>query len=1299
MTANHIGKTTVVHPVVVVKINGLKFRALLDSGASHSYASSTAINLIKATPKSTSLRQIAMLTGITTRTMQTFDVVMESVKGEFTLNVNVTKVERRELLTLDNPKYKELLSNHLHLKGVQMDDTDDKDELPVHLIIGANDFAKIRTGERLRVGRRGDPVAEFTRFGWSIMSPGAEPGMSNAYVAVNSTVDYEQLCALDILGLADKQHVNQGDVYDEFKEQLERSPEGWYETGLPWKDNCAELLNNYDGSVRRLSALVRKLKRTDMLDDYDNIIREQIRDGVVERAPTEVKGKECCIPHRPVIRENAETTKMRVVYDASARERDGVPSLNECLHTGPSLNNLLWGVITRQRFHPVALTGDLRRAFLQIRVREADRDALRFHWLVDKTSREVEVLRFTRVVFGLAPSPFLLNGVLQQHLSSMQAEYPTSVDEIQRSLYVDDLISGASTVQGAKQLKDEAVKIFSDATFTLHKWGSNVNELENEDCAEKHEVTYAKEQLEGTSTLETKLLGLTWKKDTDTLQVNFPSEPARETKRGVLTNLAKVYDPLGLVSPVTLEGKRLYREMCLQKLGWDTPLPDGLAKTWRRWEQSVPDSVSVLRSIPIYQEPIKEIQLHAFGDASGHGVCAAVYAVVSQASGISQGLITAKSRLAKEGLTIPRLELVAGHMAVNLASNVRNALEGFPLTSNTQCWLDSTVALHWIQDNGEYRQFVANRVRKIQSHEEARWRHVPTTDNPADLGSRGGSVSNKEMWWSGPAWLPYPEKWPPTIVTKACTSSEGERKVQRELFAVGVEAHNCFDHVLEKFGLRKAMRICAWVLRFTHNSRHPSKLRISGPLTTDEIAQQELRMIRHAQRQSAQSSRFADDKGRLNLQLNQDGVWKCHGRIQGELPTFLPDNSTFASEVVRHAHLSTLHGGISLTMAKVRERFWVPRLRRLAKNVIRNCWGCKRFHAVPLRAPPTGNLPVERTQGTTPFNVIGVDFAGPIKYKGEGKTEEKAYIILYSCCLTRGVFLEVLFSLETDEFIKSLKRFIARRGRPSLVYSDNGTTFVAASKWLKTVRKDERFHEFLSEQTITWRFNASRSPWWGGHFERLIGLFKSAFYKTVGQGHLTWDELCDVVLDIEVTLNNRPLCYMEEDHQLPTLTPHSLLFLNNNILPDLQPYHLDARDLRKRAKFIQSTKDAMWRRWTGEYMRALRERHLIKHGTKENRLAVGDVVLVKSDERNRNHWPLAVITELYTGRDGIVRAVKLRKGKGHIERPIQHLYPLELSCDVKPVQNGNPEVTVPRPRRDAATAAQLRIQDIAQDQD
>ena len=168
------------------------------------------------------------------------------------------------------------------------------------------------------------------------------------------------------------------------------------------------------------------------------------------------------------------------------------------------------------------------------------------------------------------------------------------------------------------------------------------------------------------------------------------------------------------------------------------------------------------------------------------------------------------------------------------------------------------------------------------------------------------------------------------------------------------------------------------------------------------------------------------------------------------------------------------------------------------------------------------------------------------------------------------------------EFINSLKRLIARRGRPSKVFVDNGKTFVAAAKWLSKVRKDEKFNDFLAKQSITWQFNLSRAPWWGGQFEHLIGLMKAAFYKTVGQGLLTWEELNEVVLDVEVTLNNWPLSYLEEDVQLPTLTPNSLLFLNSNILPELSPYQLEESDLRQRAKFMQKSKDAMWCRWTSE---------------------------------------------------------------------------------------------------------------------
>ena len=213
---------------------------------------------------------------------------------------------------------------------------------------------------------------------------------------------------------------------------------------------------------------------------------------------------------------------------------------------------------------------------------------------------------------------------------------------------------------------------------------------------------------------------------------------------------------------------------------------------------------------------------------------------------------------------------------------------------------------------------------------------------------------------------------------------------------------------------------------------------------------------------------------------------------------------------------------------------------------------------------------VSRTQGDVPYQVIGVDFAGPIRYR-DGNQEGKAYLALFACSLIRGVYLELVKSLETTEFLKVLKRFIARRGHPSIIYSDNGITFKAAADWLHKVYSEERFHDTLRKLQIKLKFNLAKAPWSGGQFERLIGVFKSTFYKTVGNAHLTFAELEDVVLDVEVCMNNRPLCYMEDDVSFPTLTPSAFLFQAPNAIPQL-PVHLHDADLRKRAKFLLKVK-------------------------------------------------------------------------------------------------------------------------------
>ena len=206
--------------------------------------------------------------------------------------------------------------------------------------------------------------------------------------------------------------------------------------------------------------------------------------------------------------------------------------------------------------------------------------------------------------------------------------------------------------------------------------------------------------------------------------------------------------------------------------------------------------------------------LHAFGDTSGSGISSAVYAVITQASGVSKGLIAARSRLAKRNLTIPRLELVAAHMAANLVDNVRTALEGFPITS-VHGWSDSTVALHWIKGGGSYKQFVTNRVRKISSKDFIEWRHVDTNHNPADIESRGCNTNQLTgMWLSGPEWLSNPEKWQRDIVTKPNKATEAEAKRTKEVFAVVVDTRDDFDEMLEKHTFWRAIRISAWIMRF-----------------------------------------------------------------------------------------------------------------------------------------------------------------------------------------------------------------------------------------------------------------------------------------------------------------------------------------------------------------------------------------------------------------------------------------------------------------------------------------------------
>ena len=353
------------------------------------------------------------------------------------------------------------------------------------------------------------------------------------------------------------------------------------------------------------------------------------------------------------------------------------------------------------------------------------------------------------------------------------------VAALRKSLYVDDLLNGGQTAEEARKRKSTAIEVFGDPKFVLYKWNSNVAELEETREPENvdSELSFAKQQL-GAQASESKVLGLLWNKQLDPLTVTFPQDETPATKRELLKKLAKVYNPLGLTTPFTLQGKLIYRDICNQKLPWDAQLTRNLTERVKKWEQTLPTGVTVPRPVMNFREPVLSLELHAFGDASTQGVGAAVYAVIQQSSGTTQRLVAARGRLAKQGLTVPRLELISAHMATNLVINLKNALNDLP-SPRVYAWLDSTVALHWIGGNGEYKQFVSNRVEKIHQRPEIEWRHVPTHDNPADLASRGGGITS--LWLNGPEWLSNKENWPPNPVTSASAATEEEAKVIREV--------------------------------------------------------------------------------------------------------------------------------------------------------------------------------------------------------------------------------------------------------------------------------------------------------------------------------------------------------------------------------------------------------------------------------------------------------------------------------------------------------------------------------------
>ena len=339
----------------------------------------------------------------------------------------------------------------------------------------------------------------------------------------------------------------------------------------------------------------------------------------------------------------------------SAQCDPGLPSLNDILETGPSTVPAIFDILFRFRSYKIPLVADIAQAFHHICVSSDDINCFRFLWVNDLNAVEPEIvfMRFLRVVFSLSSSPFLLGGTLQHHIKRYQPDDPAFVDKLLKSLYVDDLISGSNSIKEAFELFLKSKACLSEASFHLCKWASSGKELmsliQMSEATQAHDnpiqsrvvedqSTFAKlsiGQLETLNGGESKVLGHLWNRSEDTFIFKFDklvkiAQASSATKRNVLKVAASVYDPLGILSPMVVKMKVLLQEACHLQYAWDTPLPDELARIWRKWI----DDLEKIRSIVIPRSYFYRIEveivshaLHEFADASLIGYCSVVYLV------------------------------------------------------------------------------------------------------------------------------------------------------------------------------------------------------------------------------------------------------------------------------------------------------------------------------------------------------------------------------------------------------------------------------------------------------------------------------------------------------------------------------------------------------------------------------------------------------------------------------------------------------------------------------------------------
>ena len=449
------------------------------------------------------------------------------------------------------------------------------------------------------------------------------------------------------------------------------------------------------------------------------------------------------------------------------------------------------------------------------------------------------------------------------------------------------------------------------------------------------------------------------------------------------------------------------------------------------------------------------------------------------------------------------------------------------------------------------------------------------------------------------------------------------------------------------------------------------------------MVQAEGEWLKAAQADLRRQGNFQHLVSELGL-VENDRILRCVGRlvnsdleVDARRPIIRPRDHAYTTLVIRDCHERVLHSGVRATLADMRSRYWVPEGRQCVKKVLRKCVTCKKQKGRAFSAPQTAALPEFRVKQVPAFSKVGVDFAGPLYVKAATGGVRKVYIALFSCCVTRAIHLELVEDLSAEAFRRALRRFVARRGTPTLIVSDNAKTFQATEKALNDLFNNPEVASELDRKKVEWRFNLERAPWWGGFFERIVGSMKACLRKVLGNVRLTFDELLTVLVEVEGTLNSRPLTYDYNEVEHEVLTPSHLIFGRRiQSMPDEIAEEPDENEssCSERFRYLTVKLAHFWKRWRNEYLVNLREFHKAKAGRVVKEVQTGDVVTVYEENKKRGEWKMAVVESLIRGKDNVVRGANVRviaKGKPvRISRPVQKLYPIEVTQGMTKLSRG-----------------------------